>query len=142
MKKKDPLLVLGGFVVLTALIVVLILWSAGLSIFSAHVQATIAKKTLGSKVTVQVFNANNKIQSQGYFEALNADVNGFVAKAKVQKTLVSSDPSQFNKANLAGLEQECIDAAQQYNAAALSISSQAFRSADLPYQLDAGRCTV
>src|SRR5207244_4403466 len=114
---------------------------AGIGIFSAKVQAIVAKKTLNSRVTTQVFQPQNKVQSQGYFEALYADYRGYLAKISIQKSLVKSDPSQFNQENLAGIRQQCVDNVQQYNAAARSIASQAFRSVDLPAQLDPIPCS-
>jgi len=137
---KNTIAVIGGAIAVTAVVIVLILWAAGIGIFSAHVQAVVAKKTLDSKVTVQVFNANNKIQSQGYFESLNADFHGYLVKIKFQKAVVADDSSSYNKTNLLGLRQQCVDTAQTYNAAALSISSQAFLSADLPPTLDPTPC--
>lgn len=120
----------------------LVMYAAGVGIFSAKVQAVVAKKTLNSKVTSQVFNANNKIQSQGYFEGLNADFRKYLVQIKIQKEAVASDPSSYNKTNLLGLRQECVNTVADYNAAAKSISSAPFRSANLPYQLNAARCAA
>jgi hypothetical protein len=132
---KTSLGVIGGLILVV--VVIAVFWAVGVfgTIFGAHVNAFIAKKTVNSNVIAQVFSASNKIQSQGYFEALRADFNGFLAKIKIQP-----DVTAYDKANLNGLRLECVDAAQQYNAAALSISQAPFRSADLPYQLDVTLC--
>lgn len=131
-----------GIVGFTAAIVVLILWSAGVSVFAAHVNARLAKATLNSKVTAQVFQPNNKLQSQGYFETLDTDFKGFLEKIVIQKQTIAAPggDSPYNQANLNGLKLLCVDTVEHYNAAALSISSQAFRSADLPPTLDATKC--
>lgn len=128
----------GGAVLLIALI----LFVASTTVFSAHVNAVVAKKTLNSKVTSQVFNPNNKIQSQGYFETLNANFEGYLTSIKIQRDLVVRDDSPFNETNLTAMRLGCVQTAQDYNAASRSISSEAFKSADLPYTINSARCAT
>jgi hypothetical protein len=111
---RTGLAAVAGVVVVTIGILFLILWAAGIGVFSTNVQAHVAKATLNPNVTIQVFNANNKIQSQGYFESLNADYQGFIAKIEIEKALIKSDNSAFNQTNLAGLRQECVDTAEKF----------------------------
>lgn len=137
---RDAIAIAGIVILVLVGIVTLILVAAGVTIFSTKVSAYTAKKTLANREVTQVFNPTNALESQAYFESLRANFNGFLVKIVVQKTVVAGDNSPYNQANLAGMRQECIDAAQSYNAAALSISSEAFRTVDLPYQLNAARC--
>lgn len=79
-------------------------------------------------------SAVNRIGKQEMFEQLYADINGYPPKIKVQREAVKADPSEITRTNLVGLQQQCIDTVQQYNAEARKVTSRDWRSADLPDQ--------
>jgi hypothetical protein len=132
----------GLGILAAGILLIAVLWAVGVfgTIFGAHVNAFVAKKTLQPRIQQQVFNPNNAISSQAYFETLNTDYEGYLIKIKIAKQLFKSFPTTINQTNLAGVRTICITTAQRYNAAARSILSSQFITADLPTQLDAATC--
>jgi hypothetical protein len=135
---KTALIAIGGFLALIVIILGGMVAAGALSIFGANVNAIVAKQTLNPGVTVAVFNPQNKLQSQAYFENTYADFTGFLAQIRIVKASVSPTKQQ----DLEGLRLECVSTAQAYNAASRSISTAPFLSVDLPYRLNSARCAV
>lgn len=136
MRRKIVFGAVLGVVSLAALIMGVMVAAGAISIFGANVRAEVAKQTLAPGVTVAVFNPQNKLQSQAYFENTYADFNGFLTQIKIVKVSTAAT----RDTDLQGLRLECVQTAQAYNAAARSIATQAFRSVDLPTRLVASRC--
>lgn len=134
---RNVMVILAAVAGVVAAIVLGIMAAAGVSIFSANVQARVAKATLNPGVTIAVFNPQNKLQSQAYFENTYADFKGFLTQIRIVR---AGGASAYNQTNLQGLRLECVQTAQAYNAASRSISTEAFKTADLPVALDSGRC--
>lgn len=135
---KGVLIGIGSLVALGAITIGIMVAAGALTIFNANIQAHVAKATLAPGVTVAVFNPNNKLQSQAYFENTYADFAGFLEQIKI----VKAGSSVTRDADLQGLRLECVQTAQAYNAAARSIAVAPFRTADLPYRLNAARCAA
>ena len=85
-------------------------------------------------------SALNRVQKQEMFQQLNADIDGYIAKIGVAKAAVKTSPSEFNRTNLVGIQQQCIDTAQQYNAESHKYTSRDFKSANLPYARNPTEC--
>lgn len=112
-----------------------------LTIGGAHVSAYVAKQTLQPRITSQVFQPGNAIGSQAYFERLYTTVQGYEAQIPILSATYKATPSPYNQQTLQGAELTCVSTVEAYNAAAASISSAPFRSADLPPTLLPAVCS-
>lgn len=88
----------------------------------------------------------NRIQQQEQFEQLAADYTGFVAKIVLAKQAVTNAAGDsvnlpLRRTELEGLQQQCIDAAQQFNANSRKYTARQWKSAGLPAQLDTSNCS-
>lgn len=106
-------------------VISIVLWAFG--VFTADV------KGRGELVKTNK-SAVNRIQKQEMFEQLFADINGYKAKIAVARGAYHQNPTDTNQTNLVGVQQQCIDTVQQYNAEARKVTSRDWRSADLPDQ--------
>lgn len=126
---KTALAAVGGLILFVVLIVAI--WGFGIWFAGPQGQAGAYKKKV---------SATNRVQKQEMFEQLNADIDGYVAKIDVAKAAVKADPSEFNKINLVGAEQQCIDTVQQFNAESHKYSSRDWKSTHLPYSRHPAEC--
>lgn len=92
-------------------------------------------------------DATNRIQQQERFEDLAADFAAFPTKIQaaehaVERAQASKDPTDdsLRETDLAGLTQQCIDIARDYNAMARKYTARDFRAEDLPAKLDTEEC--
>lgn len=87
----------------------------------------------------------NRVQSQAQFEQLAADYDGYLVKIKIAKTALAAATTDVDKqlaqTNLTGVQQVCVDAAQQFNAESRKYLARVWKSAGLPETLDADACT-
>lgn len=91
-------------------------------------------------------SALNRVQQQEQFEQLAADYDGYLVKVRVARAAVKAaagDPVNLplRKTELEGLQQTCIDTAQQFNANSRKYTARAWKSAGLPPTLDPDNCT-
>ena len=115
-------------VVLAVILLGPLMW--GLSVVTADLWGR-------GEVVRQVNDPNNRIFAQEYFEELYADVLGYAVQIQVVAATVEADPTNDKAAtDLQGLRLICIDTVQTYNAEARKVTSERFRLADLPYQLN------
>lgn len=116
-----------GLVVLVGLIAVA-LWAFG--VFTSNVKgAGDARKFRNSGV--------NRIQSQARFEGLAADYDGAIANIKSY----GSPSTPRERTELRGLQQHCVNVAQEFNAASRTYTAREWKSAGLPETLDASACS-
>lgn len=91
-------------------------------------------------------SATNRVSQQAYFEDMAANFPGFILKIKTAKATLSSDGTaeqrQVDRTNLEGLQQQCIDNAQEFNAASRKYLARDWKSAGLPATLNAQECTT
>lgn len=85
-----------------------------------------------------------RIGQQEQFEQLAADYDGYLVKIKVAKRAVASTTDALNltlrKTELEGLQQTCVDTAQQFNANSRKYTARSWKSAGLPLTLDPDPC--
>lgn len=91
-------------------------------------------------------STNNRISQQAYFEDLAANHPGYVAKIKIAKAAVASASGDavnlpLRKTELEGLQQQCIDNAQEFNAASRKYLARDWKSAGLPSNIDPSECS-
>lgn len=91
-------------------------------------------------------SAVNRIGQQEQFEQLAADYDGYIAKIATAKKAVldaQADPVALplRQTELEGLEQQCIDAAQQFNANSRKYTARQWKSAGLPARLNPLDCS-
>jgi len=86
----------------------------------------------------------NRVQKQEMFEQLAADYDGYLIKVSQLKLVVATTSSDIDKelrtTELLGVQQICVDAAQQFNAESRKYTSRVWKSAGLPASLDAKEC--
>jgi hypothetical protein len=86
---------------------------------------------------IQKNSANNRIAAQERFESLYQEVVSSDQKiTAAQQALDLTPDDKTLKQNLNGIINYCISVRAEYNAEARKFSSEDFRSADLPYQID------
>lgn len=88
----------------------------------------------------------NRIGQQEQFEQLSADFDGYLVKITGAKKAVlkaQADPVNLplRETELQGLEQQCIDTAQQFNANSRKYTAREWKSAGLAARLDPTRCS-
>lgn len=114
------------------LIVFIILIAASLwvlGVFTSNVKgAGDARKFRNSGV--------NRIQSQARFEGLATDYDGAIENIKSYGS--PSTPQEHTE--LRGLQQHCVNVAQEFNAASRTYTARGWKSAGLPETLDASAC--
>lgn len=138
---KTVLAVVAGFVALVAIIVVGVMAAAGVGIFSAHVNAFVTKENLGANVENATFNAQNRISAQQWFEQTYADIQGFQANIADAKKTYQDINSQYNLANLNGVEQECNTVVADYNANVQKITQADWVPSNLPTSIAYSTCS-
>lgn len=125
-----------GFLLL-AVVVAVVLWAVGV-LWSGPKGAGDVHKTNQS--------ALNRIEQQGNFQQEAADFDGYVLKVKTAQQAVvdaKSSKSKFlsqRQVELEGIQQQCIDTAQNYNADSGKILAQDWKDAGLPSRLDPSDC--
>lgn len=139
--KQDAKTGLGaaGLVTLAVIFVCVL----GFGIWGASV---LLSNVTGAGNAIKTKNSSvNRIGQQAYFEDLAANHPGYVAKIKVARQTLSSDGTaqqrQIDRTNLEGLQQQCIDNAQEFNAASRKYLARDWKSAGLPATLDPSECT-
>jgi hypothetical protein len=130
-----------GVVLPVVAVVVLVMWAAGVGVFATAVSARAAKASLPYKVTQATYNPTNRIEAQQWFESAYRDIQGFEANIGIQRKLVASSDSAYNEANLVGIEQECTNAVEGYNANAAAITQAQWLPPELPSSIDPKECT-
>jgi hypothetical protein len=81
--------------------------------------------------------ATNRIAAQERFEDLHQEIVAADQKIDLFADALKRDPdSQVAQTNLNGAIAYCVDTVADYNAEARKFTSQEFRAADLPYQID------
>lgn len=90
-------------------------------------------------------STNNRISQQAYFEDLAANHPAYVAKIVIAKQHIAdagtAEQKQVDRTNLEGLQQQCIDNAQEFNAASRKYLARDWKSAGLPATLDLQECS-
>lgn len=91
-------------------------------------------------------SAGNRIEQQAHFEDLAAEFDGYTSKITLAKKAVTQAKTQIDKqiadTNLQGIQQACIDTAQEFNAASRKYLARDWKSAGLPATLDRAACTA
>ena len=86
----------------------------------------------------------NRVQKQEMFEQLAADYDGYLIKISQLKLVVATTSSDIDKelrtTELLGVQQICVDAAQNFNAESRKYTSRVWKSAGLPASLDPKEC--
>ena len=86
---------------------------------------------------VQKNRADNRIAAQQRFEERYADIKAADRRIDVAKAALTADPKDPTlRTNYTGAVQYCISQVGEYNADARKYTAEAFRSADLPSQID------
>lgn len=85
---------------------------------------------------IQINSGKNQIASQELLEKMYANVLEYDRNLDVMAAAVKRDPSAFNTTNYDGLLMTCNAAVAEYNAETRKISSEKWRSKDLPYEID------
>lgn len=114
------------------------LWAFG--VFTSNIK--------GAGEAIKIKNAAvNRIQKQENFVQENEDYTGYLIKIKIAKQALAvlpanatSEERQVAQANVTGVQQQCVDTAQQYDADSQKYTARDFKSAGLPYRLDPERC--
>lgn len=90
-------------------------------------------------------SAGNRIEQQAHFEDLAAEFDGYTSKITLAKQGVKDASTTIDKqiaaTNLQGIQQACIDTAQEFNAASRKYLARDWKSAGLPATLDRSVCT-
>lgn len=91
-------------------------------------------------------NANTRVQKQELFEQLAADYDGYLAKIRIAKNALAAASTDIDKelrqTELVGVQQTCVDTAQQFNAESNKYTAHVWKSAGLPATLDQEACTA
>lgn len=119
-------------------------WVVGLLVLSSLVGIAVwlfgvaTSDLKGRGDAAQIKNSGiNRIAAQERFEERYQDILATDRKIDVAKTALNADPkNQTLVTNYTGVVQYCIDIVGKYNADALKYTSEAFRTADLPAQID------
>lgn len=83
-------------------------------------------------------DANNRINSQAYFEQLNADITSYTIRLQgALRDLRAHPGDQFYETNYTGLWNTCVQAVADYNAASNKTTFKDWKTADLPQSIDA-----
>lgn len=88
-------------------------------------------------------SAINRVQKQEQFEQIAADYDGYLVKIEVARDAAASASGidkELRQTELVGLQQTCVDAAQQFNAESRKYTSRVWKSAGLPANLDPQGC--
>lgn len=121
-----------GWIWVISTVVVVSLVSGGIWAFKV---ATSDIKGAGD-ATIEINSGENRIQSQQLFEELYAKVLEYDKNLDVAAAAVKRNPSNFNQTNYDGLVMTCNAAIEQYDAEARKVSSEKWRSEDLPHKID------
>lgn len=143
MPRRKGSLAAIGLIAATVAVIFVVMWAVGIGFFSAGEHTAIATTTTATPtVKIQSFNPANETESQAYFASLWASTKATEAEIKRQERVVKLDPSSVdNQTALVGLKQNCISIVASYDAAALAIASNAFRSVGLPPQVSPKECS-
>jgi ABC-type Zn2+ transport system substrate-binding protein/surface adhesin len=90
-------------------------------------------------------SAVNRIQKQEMFVQLNEDFTGYLSKITIAKSALKNTPADLKgikQTELEGVQQMCVDTAQQYNAESGKYTSRDWKSTGLPYRLNPNDCTT
>ena len=83
-------------------------------------------------------DANNRINSQAYFEDLNANITSYTTQLRLAVKQTKAHPGDtFYETNFTGLYNTCVSAANQYNAASAKTLFHDWKTADLPEVINA-----
>lgn len=90
-------------------------------------------------------STGNRIEQQANYEDLATGYDGYLQKIKLAQTAlkVANTPldKQIAETNLEGVQQTCIDTAQEFNADSQKYLARDWKSAGLPATLDASACS-
>lgn len=132
---------IGAVVVIVIVVLVVVvggvLWASGVILSGPIGKGNIIK---------QNNSAGNQIEQQGHFEDLANAFPGYLAKIKVAKQVLATDTKgtteyQIDQTNVEGLQQTCIDVANEFNAASAKTLAKDWKAAGLPATLDLQECT-
>lgn len=128
-----------GLLVTLSIIGVIVL---GFGVWGASV---LLSNITGAGGAIQKRNSTgNRIEQQARFEDLAANFDGYIIKIRVAEKAVRDAPDKtiqsLRAVELEGLKQECIDDAQEFNAASRKYLARDWKSAGLPASLDATIC--
>lgn len=134
-----------GNIVLWVLALVLLCGALGIGLWAFGVFTSNVK---GAGDAQRIKNSGvNRIQKQELFEQLDADYTGYLAKITVARQAVADARAAgdattlgLRQTELEGIQQTCIDTAQQYNAESRKYTARDFKSAGLPATLDTTKC--
>lgn len=99
--------------------------------------ATSGPKGAGDQ-TRQVNSGTNRIGAQEQFESLFNEVKAYDQQLDQAAADKKANPGdRFFATNYSGLVKQCIDARNQYDAAANQVTKAKWRDPNLPYQIDA-----
>jgi hypothetical protein len=82
----------------------------------------------------------NRVFAQEHFNNLYQEI--LSTDRKITIAAETKDQDRTSKQNYDGLRQHCLDTAADYNAAARNFSTEEFRDADLPAQIDPNNPTT
>lgn len=119
-----------GLLVSAIIVIVAItvgLWAFGLATSGAKGAGDVVRKNN---------DANNRINSQAYFENLWGDIQGYTAKLPVAAQAMTDGSDPNAAINYRGLYNTCVDAVNQYNAASQQTLFKDWKTADLPQRVD------
>jgi hypothetical protein len=101
-----------------------ILW--GLGVFTSGVKGT-------GDVIKKNNDANNRVTSQAYFQALNGDIEAYGVQLVTAGEEMTAHPGdQFYETNYTGLYNTCVSAVKEYNASSGKTLFKDWKAYDLP----------
>lgn len=93
--------------------------------------------------TIQKNSGTNRIVQDARFQQLYQEYKGSFAKIELAQQAVQADPKdRVAQTNLTGIQQHCVDIANEYNGLALSFIAQDFVGTNLPSTLDQASCVT
>ena len=99
--------------------------------WAIHVATSGVKGT--GNVVIKNNDANNRINTQAYFEDLNANITSYTTQLHLAIKQAKAHPGDsFYETNFTGLYNTCVSAANQYNAASAKTLFRDWKTADLP----------
>lgn len=88
-------------------------------------------------------STTNRVSQQAYFEDMAANYDGYAIKIRLAEKALDTATGidhQIRAVELEGLMQQCVDNAQEFNAASRKYLARDWKSAGLPARLDPSIC--
>jgi preprotein translocase subunit SecF len=89
-------------------------------------------------------SGKNRIAQQERFQSLNASFEGFLVNlqgARQALAAADEDTKPMRQVDLTGMQQQCVNTAQEFNALTQKVTAKDFIPDDVPQKLDPTLCT-